>query len=102
VTETENSNTAPTASIDALTDTSNPAWDRYQVDWSASDGDGNLDVVVVEMRDAIGNALDSVTSDVSGSSAAGVTEVRSKQNSAEVIVTASDTDGATGSDSRSV
>jgi subtilisin len=100
--ETEDTNSAPTASIDALNDKSNPRWDRYEVDWSASDSDGNLDTVVVEMLDSSGNTLDSVTNDVSGSSASGLDEVRSTSNGAEIVVTATDTDGESGSDSRSI
>ncbi|MEF8782575.1 MAG: hypothetical protein V5A39_06255 [Haloarculaceae archaeon] len=72
------------------------------LDWSASDEDGNLDTVVVEMLDSSGTTLDSVTNDVSGSSASGVDEVRSKENGTDIVVTATDTDGASGSDSRSI
>ena len=102
VSETESTNSAPSASIDSLTNNSNPAWDRYQVDWSAGDTDGNLDTVAVEMLDSSGNTLDSVTNDVSGSSASGSDEVRSKQNGSNIVVTATDTDGASGSDSQSI
>jgi subtilisin len=102
VSETESTNAAPAASIDALTNDSNPRWDRYEVDWSASDSDGNLDTVVVEMLDSGGSTLDSVTNDVSRSSASGVDEVRSKSNGTDIVVTATDTDGASGSDSRSI
>jgi len=102
VSETEDTNTAPSASIDGLNDKSNRQWDRYEVDWSAGDEDGNLDTVVVEMVDSSGNTLDSVTNDVSGSSASGVDEVRSKQNGTDIVVTATDTDGASGSDSQSI
>ena len=102
VSETESTNTAPSASIDGLRDRSNPRWDRYEVDWSASDGDSNLDTVVVEMLDSGGSTLDSVTNNVSGSSASGVDEVRSKSNGVEIVVTATDTDGASGSDSQSI
>jgi subtilisin len=102
VSETESTNAAPSASIDSLNNKSNPRWDRYEVDWSASDEDGNLDTVVVEMLDSSGATLDSVTDDVSGSSASGVDEVRSKSDGTDIVVTATDTDGATGSDSRSI
>ncbi|MEF8915489.1 MAG: hypothetical protein V5A17_12730, partial [Natronomonas sp.] len=102
VSETESTNVAPSASIDSLNNKSNPRWDRYEVDWSASDDDGNLDTVVVEMLDSSGATLDSVTNNVSGSSASGVDEVRSKSNGTDIVVTATDTDGATGSDSRSI
>jgi len=102
VSETENTNSAPSASVDALSDKSNPRWDRYEVDWSASDADGNLDTVVVAMLDSSGATLDSVTTSVGGSSASGLDEVRSKSTGASITVTATDTDGASGSDSRSV
>ncbi|MFT4884389.1 MAG: subtilisin [Natronomonas sp.] len=102
VSETESTNAAPSASIDGLNNRSNPRWDRYEVDWSASDEDGNLDTVVVEMLDSSGATLDSVTNNVSGSSASGVDEVRSKSNGTDIVVTATDTDGASGSDSRSI
>ena len=102
VSETESTNSAPSASTDTLSNRSNPRWDRYEVDWSASDSDGNLDTVVVEMLDASGSPLDSVRNTVSGSSASGVDEVRSKQNGTNIVVTATDTDGASGSDSSSI
>ena len=102
VTETEQTNAAPTASIDGLRDRSNPRWDRFEVDWAASDADGDLDSVVVEMRDASGRVLDSVTNRVGGGSAAGVDEVRSKRTASAVAVTVTDTDGATDSTSRSI
>ncbi|MDS0283389.1 S8 family serine peptidase [Haloarcula onubensis] len=102
VNETEETNAAPTAAIDGLRDRSNPRWDRFDVDWSAGDADGDLDSVVVALRDGSGRVLDSATSRVSGGSAAGVDGVRSKRTAAEVVVTVTDTDGATDSASRSV
>jgi len=102
VSETESTNAAPSATIDSLTDKSNPRWDRFEVDWSAGDDDGNLDTVVVDLLDSGGSVLDSVSNDVSGSSASGVDEVRSKSTASDVIVTATDADGASGSDSQSV
>ncbi|MFC6722041.1 S8 family serine peptidase [Natrialbaceae archaeon GCM10025896] len=102
VSETEDTNSAPTASIDGLDDRSNPRWDRIEVDWSASDPDGNLDTVIVEMLDAGGSTVDSVTTGVSGSSASGVDEVRTKSNGSEIEVTATDTDGESGTDSQSI
>ncbi|MFT4891171.1 MAG: subtilisin [Halobacteriales archaeon] len=102
VSETESTNSAPSASIDTITDNSNPAWDRFTVDWSASDSDGNLDTVVVELLDSSGSVLDSASNNVSGSSASGSDEVRTKASADGVEVTATDTDGASGSDSQSV
>jgi len=101
VSETESTNAAPTVRIDALNNRSNPRWDRYEVDWSAADEDGNLDTVA-EMLDSSGNTLDPVTNDVSGSSASGVDEVRSESNGTDIVVTATDTDGESGSDSQSM
>jgi subtilisin len=85
-----------------VADNSNPAWNRYEVDWSASDSDGNLDSVVVELQDSGGSVLDSASTSVSGSSAAGVDEVRTKRTAAEIVVTVTDTDGAADSASQSV
>ncbi|MEF8937306.1 MAG: hypothetical protein V5A32_05060 [Halovenus sp.] len=102
VSETEDTNSAPTANIDGLDDRSNPRWDRIEVDWSASDPDGNLDTLIVEMLDAGGSTVDSVTTGVSGPSASGVDEVRTKSNGSEIVVTATDTDGESGTDSQSI
>lgn len=102
VSETENTNDAPSASIDSLANRSNPAWDRFTVDWSASGSDGNLDTVVVELLDSSGSALDSASGGISGSSVSDSDEVRSKQTGAVVVVTVTDTDGVSGSDSQSV
>ena len=102
VTEMEDTNAAPTATIDGLADNSNPQWDRFDVDWAASDADGNLDTVVAEMRDSNGTVLDSAATDVGGGSAAGVDELRTKRTAADVVVTVTDTDGATDSASQSV
>jgi len=103
VSETDDTNAAPTASIDGVTDNSNPRWERYEVDWSAGDTDGNLDAVVVELLESGGTVLDAATTDVSGSSATGVDDVEAKNATAtDIVVSATDTDGATGSDSRRV
>ena len=101
-TASDSTNAAPSASIDSVADNSNPAWDRYTVSWSASDADGNLETVVVELLDAGGSVLDSASTDVSGSTASGSDEVRTKGTADSVRVTATDTQGATGSDSQSV
>jgi hypothetical protein len=66
-----------TPSIDSLTDRSNPAWDRFTIDWSASESDGKIDTVVVELLDASGTLLDSPSDDISGFSAPSSNDVRS-------------------------
>lgn len=102
VTETESTNTAPSAAIDSVSDNSNPAWQRYAVDWSASDPDGNLDTVTVELRDSGGGVLDSTSTSVSGGSASGSDEVRSKSSPSTVAVTVTDTAGASDTATQSV
>jgi hypothetical protein len=100
--ETESTNAAPSATIDAVTDNSNPQWNSYSIDWSASDDDGNLDSVLVELLASDGSVLASATNSVSGSSASGSNDLRSKTTVTHVVVTATDTAGASGSDSQSV
>jgi subtilisin len=102
VSETESTNTAPSAAIDSVSANSNPAWNRYTVGWSASDSDGNLSTVTVELRDSSGGVLDSVSTSVSGSSATGSDEVRSKSTAASVAVIATDTAGASDTATQSV
>ena len=95
-------NTAPSITRFDLTDTSNPAWEWYSVDWAVSDPDGNLSQVTVEMRDAGGKALDTVRTSVTGTSASGSSEVRTKRNGAVVVVTVTDDAGGSASASRSI
>ena len=102
VSETESTNAAPTPSIDGVSNNSNPAWNRFDVSWSASDGDGNLSSVTVELRDAGGATVDSVTVSASGSSASGNDRVESKNAGSTVAVTATDTDGASNTTTQSV
>ncbi|MFC6953551.1 S8 family serine peptidase [Halorubellus litoreus] len=95
VNETESTNAAPTPTIDRVVDNSNPAWDRFDVSWSTTDADGNLDTVTVELRDNGGSVLDAASNDVSGGSASGTNGVRTKRTAGTVAVVATDTEGAT-------
>ncbi|PSQ20052.1 hypothetical protein BRD00_00050 [Halobacteriales archaeon QS_8_69_26] len=100
--ETEDTQSAPTIDQFDVYDDSNPQWNRYDVDWAVSDGDGDLDTVVTEMLDSSGNVLDSDSDSVSGSSASGSHYVRSKQTASEVVLTVTDAAGNSTSDSQQV
>lgn len=100
----------PVIDIFVVTDTSNPAWTRVEVEWEVSDGDGNLSQVISKMwlLDGAGNRVeivDSESSVVSGSEASGTHELRSRGGhgesySIELIVT--DTEGNEISDTQSI
>jgi len=102
VSETESTSSAPAIDTFSLTDNSNPAWERYTVDWAVSDSDGDLSSVTVEMLDSGGSVLDSASTSVSGSSASGSDEVRTKGNAAEIELTVTDDAGNSTADSKSV
>jgi subtilisin len=79
-----------------LTDTRNPAWARVAVDWSVSDGDGNLETVNITMVDTDENEeVDSVTISVSGDQASGTDELRNRgghDKTYDITITVTDTD----------
>ena len=92
--------TAPEIDQFDLTDTSNPQWARVEVDWAVSDDDGNLDEVTTEVTDW----NDTITSNVSGSSASGTHEHRDRggHDEVDVTLTVTDTDGNETSDTKSI
>jgi hypothetical protein len=61
-----------------VTDTSNPAWTRFEVDWVVSDDDADLDVVGLELTGPDGTVVDSTVNSVSGSTASGSDELGHK------------------------
>ena len=67
-------------------------WTRSTATWSVSDVDGNLQSVRVELLNG-GSVVDAQTTGVSGSSASGTTEVRTRGNADAVRLTVTDTDG---------
>jgi subtilisin len=97
VSETEedggNGGSAPTIDTFELTDNSNPQWARVEVDWSVSDGDGDLTEVKSEAVFANG-ATASETSSVGGSSASGTHELRERDGHGDADVTLRVTDAA--------
>ncbi|MFW6017812.1 MAG: S8 family serine peptidase [Halapricum sp.] len=98
VSETEDTDSAPDIDTFDLTNDSNPAWTRYDVDWAVSDDDGDLSNVTSELLDSSGNVLDSDSSSVSGSSASGTHTVRSKGSASDIRLTVTDEAGNSTSD----
>ncbi|TYL38283.1 serine protease [Natronococcus pandeyae] len=75
-------------------------WNRADVDWAVSDGDGALESVTSELLAADGVVLDSESSSVGGSSASGEHELRSDDEPEEVRLTVVDESGNETSDTR--
>jgi subtilisin len=103
VSETEDTNTAPTIdSFGVSTRTSGP-WFRVESDWSVSDPDGDLDSVTTELLDSDDNVIATSSSDVSGSSASGTQEVRTRSNASDSVrLTVTDVAGNSTSETRGV
>ncbi len=76
-------------------------WLRGTVNWTVSDEDGDLDTVVVEMLDGT-SVVDTVTINVSGSSASGETELRTRGGADSVRITVTDKNGNTSTDTKPV
>ena len=86
--------------FDVSTSTSGP-WFNVDNDWEVSDDDGNLDTVVTELLDG-GTVVDSESSNVSGSSASGEHELRTRDDANEVRMTVTDEDGNETSETKAV
>jgi len=76
-------------------------WLRASTTWSVSDEDGDLDTVAVEMLDG-SNVVDSASLTVSGSSASGETELRTRGSADSVRITVTDSNGNTTSQSQAI
>ena len=74
--------------FEVTTRTAGP-WFRATVNWAVSDEDGDLDTVIVEMLDG-DSTVDSATINVSGSSASGETELRTRGSADSVRLTVTD------------
>ncbi len=84
-----------------LTDTSNPAWARVTVEWTVSSVLGLATVKTEMILD--GKVIDSKTSTVSGDTASGTHELRNRGGHGEtyeIILTVSDTEGNTTSQTK--
>ena len=75
-----------------VTNRSSGPWSRADVDWAVSDDDGSLDSVTTYLLDG-DEVLDSETSSVSGSSASGEHEVRTRDDPDSVRLTVTDEAG---------
>ncbi|MFC7008688.1 hypothetical protein [Halalkalicoccus salilacus] len=82
-TEEPEPETSPVINRFELSDTSNPAWARVEVDWAVSDEDGDLN----EVTTVLNGGVDSEISNVSGSSASGTHELRERNGHGEAEVT---------------
>ncbi len=99
--EDDEENTAPVIdSWDVSTRSSGP-WFRATSTWEVSDDNGNLDTVTTELLDG-GSVVDSETSSVSGSSASGEHEPRTRDDADEVRLVVTDTEGETTTDTQSL
>lgn len=101
VSETEDTANAPTVDSHAVSTRTSGPWTRVTTDWAVSDADGDLDTVVVELRDGSGSTLESTTTAVGGSSASGTDELRTRGTPSESVVTVTDAGGNGDSSSRS-
>jgi endonuclease YncB( thermonuclease family) len=102
VSETEDTASAPTVDSHAVSTRTSGPWTRVTTDWAVSDADGDLDTVVVELRDGSGSTLESTTIAVGGSSASGSDELRTRGTPSESVVTVTDAAGNSDASSRSV
>ncbi|QLD89342.1 S8 family serine peptidase [Natronomonas salina] len=100
--EEPTTSTAPDVDSFRLSDQSNPAWTRYDVEWSVADADGDLGSVTTEMVDGSGRVLDAASDSVGGDVASGTHQVRSKRNASAIVLTVTDAAGHATTDSRSV
>jgi len=76
-------------------------WTRVDIDWSVADVDGDLANVKVELLSGT-NVLDSASYNVSGGTASGTTELRTRSNSDSVRLTVTDSKGNTASETKSL
>ena len=76
----------------STTENSGGPWTRSTAEWTVTDADGNLQSVRVELLNG-SNVVDTRTTSVSGSSASGSTEVRTRGSADAVRLTVTDTDG---------
>ena len=83
-----------------VTTRSTGPWARADVEWEVSDPDGALEEVTSELVDSAGAILDSETSNVGGSSAAGEHELRTREDPDAVRLTVTDDGGNATSESQ--
>ncbi len=102
VTETENTASAPTVDSHAVSTRTTGPWSRVTADWAVSDADGDLDSVVVAIEDGSGTTLNSTTVDVTGSTASGSNELKTRGTPSTSVVTVTDSKGNSDTSTKSV
>jgi subtilisin len=102
VTTDQSTSSAPTVDSHGVSTRTTGPWSRVTADWAVSDADGDLDSVVVEIRDGSGSTLASTTTSVSGSSASGSNELKTRGTPSESVVTVTDAAGNSSSSSKSL
>jgi len=102
VSETEDTSSAPTIDTFSVSTRTTGPWFRATTDWAVSDADGDLDSVTTELLDSNGNVLDSTTTSVSGSSASGSHEDRTRSTASDVRLSVTDAAGNTTTSTKTV
>lgn len=106
--ESEDTSSAPSASIDGISEANSPSpHAEFDVSWSASDDDGDLDTAELTLYDDTdGGTEDSATEDISGGTGNGTNTLKAKFDegsgndyTAELVVT--DSEGNSDSDTAS-
>lgn len=87
-------------SLNANARTTGP-WLRATVSWTVSDTDSDLETVTTELLNGT-STVDSITTGVSGSSASGETEVRTRGSADSVKITVTDINGNSVSETRNI
>lgn len=90
--EPEPGDNPPAIQSFSTTDTSGGPWTRSTATWTVTDADGNLSQVRVELLNGT-SVMDTRTVSVSGNSASGSTEVRTRGSANGVRLTVTDTSG---------
>jgi len=94
----------PVIDLFQVTDSSNPAWARVNVDWAVSDQDGDLYTVTVQML-IDGTIVDSATYSVSGYEASGSCQLRHRSRRGhvyDIILIVTDSMGNTTTQTQSI
>ena len=92
-------NNSPAIGTFNVSASSSGPWRRAAVSWTVSDVDGDLVQVTIELLSGT-TVLESTTISVSGSSASGSNELRSRTNPSDVRLTVTDSKGNKVSDSK--
>ena len=90
---------APIIDTFTVSSSSSGPWNRAAVSWTVSDTDGDLSQVTIELLSGT-SVLESTTISVSGGSASGDTELRSRTNPSDVRLTVTDSKGNSVSDTK--